>query len=104
MPQAVGTPPHCGGTTPTRFARTMPQAVGPPPPYGSTAQVHPPGVSGGRVTGAMQVLVVHAHPSRTSFSRSIADTAESTLKAAGHDVTVVHLDEEHFRPAMSAEE
>jgi NAD(P)H dehydrogenase (quinone) len=56
------------------------------------------------VTGAMQVLVVHAHPSRTSFSRSIADTAESTLKAAGHDVTVVHLDEEHFRPAMSAEE
>jgi hypothetical protein len=56
------------------------------------------------VTGAMQVLVVHAHPSRTSFSRSIADTAEATLKAAGHDVTVVHLDDEHFRPAMSAEE
>jgi NAD(P)H dehydrogenase (quinone) len=52
----------------------------------------------------MQVLVVHAHPSRTSFSRSIADTAEATLKAAGHDVTVVHLDDEHFRPAMSAEE
>jgi putative NADPH-quinone reductase len=52
----------------------------------------------------MQVLVVHAHPSRTSFSRSIADTAEATLRAAGHGVTVVHLDDEHFRPAMSADE
>ena len=52
----------------------------------------------------MQVLVVHAHPHLASFSRAIADTAESTLRAAGHDVTVIHLDDEHFRPAMSAEE
>ena len=52
----------------------------------------------------MKVLVVHAHPSTTSFSRAIADTAESALRAGGHDVTVLHLDEERFVPAMSAEE
>jgi NAD(P)H dehydrogenase (quinone) len=52
----------------------------------------------------MRVLVVHAHPSRTSFSRAVADTAEAALRTGGHDVTVVHLDDEGFRPAMSAEE
>jgi NAD(P)H dehydrogenase (quinone) len=52
----------------------------------------------------MKVLVVHAHPSTTSFSRAIADTAESALRAGGHDVTMLHLDEERFVPAMSAEE
>jgi putative NADPH-quinone reductase len=52
----------------------------------------------------MKVLVIHAHPSTTSFSRAVADTAEAALRASGHAVTVVHLDEEHFRPAMSAEE
>jgi putative NADPH-quinone reductase len=52
----------------------------------------------------MKVLVVHAHPSTTSFSRAIADTAESALRRSGHDVTVLHLDQERFRPAMSSEE
>ena len=52
----------------------------------------------------MKVLVVHAHPSTTSFSRAIADTAESALRTGGHDVTVLHLDDEGFRPAMSREE
>ena len=52
----------------------------------------------------MKVLVVHAHPSVTSFSRAVADTTEAALRGAGHDVTVVHLDDERFRPAMSADE
>ena len=52
----------------------------------------------------MRVLVVHAHPSPTSFSRALADTAEASLRAGGHDVTVLHLDDERFRPAMSSEE
>ena len=52
----------------------------------------------------MKVLVVHAHPSRVSFSRAIADTAETALRTAGHTVTMLHLDDEGFRPAMSAEE
>jgi NAD(P)H dehydrogenase (quinone) len=52
----------------------------------------------------MKVLVVHAHPSTTSFSRAIADTAESALRVGGHDVTMLHLDDERFAPAMSAEE
>jgi putative NADPH-quinone reductase len=52
----------------------------------------------------MRVLIVHAHPSTTSFSRALADITEASLRAAGHDVTVLHLDDERFRPAMSAEE
>jgi putative NADPH-quinone reductase len=52
----------------------------------------------------MKVLVVHAHPSTTSFSRAIADTAETALRRSGHEVTMVHLDDDGFRPAMSAEE
>ncbi len=52
----------------------------------------------------MQVLVVHAHPSATSFSRAVCAAAEAGLRDAGHDVTVVHLDDEGFRVAMTAEE
>jgi putative NADPH-quinone reductase len=52
----------------------------------------------------MRVLVVHAHPSAASFSRSLADAAEAALRDAGHEVTVLHLDDERFRPAMSAAE
>src|SRR5215207_8833091 len=52
----------------------------------------------------MRVLLVHAHPSPTSFSRALADTAEAALTGAGHTVTTVHLDDDGFRPAMSADE
>ena len=52
----------------------------------------------------MRVLVVHAHPSPTSFSRALSDAAETALIGAGHAVTVLHLYEEGFRAAMSAEE
>ena len=52
----------------------------------------------------MNVLVVHAHPSHASYSRAVCDTAERALRTAGHDVTVLHLDDEAFRPAMSAAE
>jgi len=52
----------------------------------------------------MRVLVVHAHPSPTSYSRALSDAAEGALRGADHDVTVVHLDEEAFRPAMTPAE
>jgi NAD(P)H dehydrogenase (quinone) len=52
----------------------------------------------------MNVLVVHAHPSPASYSRAVCDTAEKALRGAGHQVTVLHLDDEGFRPAMSAAE
>jgi putative NADPH-quinone reductase len=52
----------------------------------------------------MRVLIVHAHPSPASFSRALADAAEAALRDAGHEVTVLHLDDERFRPAMSAAE
>ena len=52
----------------------------------------------------MRVLVVHAHPSATSFSRAVCGAAEAGLRDAGHDITVLHLDDEGFRVAMTAEE
>jgi putative NADPH-quinone reductase len=52
----------------------------------------------------MRVLVVHAHPSPTSFSRAVCDATETGLQRSGHEVTVVHLDEEGFAAAMSADE
>jgi NAD(P)H dehydrogenase (quinone) len=52
----------------------------------------------------MNVLVVHAHPSLASYSRAVCDTAEKALRGAGHQVAVLHLDDEGFRPAMSAAE
>jgi NAD(P)H dehydrogenase (quinone) len=52
----------------------------------------------------MRLLVVHAHPSPTSFSRAVCSAAEAGLRDAGHDVTVVHLDDDGFRVAMTAEE
>jgi NAD(P)H dehydrogenase (quinone) len=52
----------------------------------------------------MNVLVVHAHPSPASYSRAVCDTAEKALRGAGHHVTVLHLDDDGFRPAMSAAE
>jgi putative NADPH-quinone reductase len=52
----------------------------------------------------MNVLVVHAHPSLASYSRAVCDTAEKALRGSGHQVTVLHLDDDGFRPAMSAAE
>jgi NAD(P)H dehydrogenase (quinone) len=52
----------------------------------------------------VNVLVVHAHPSPASYSRALCDTAERALRGAGHDVTVIHLDDEGFRAAMTAPE
>jgi NAD(P)H dehydrogenase (quinone) len=52
----------------------------------------------------VRVLVVHAHPSATSVSRAVCGAAEAGLRDAGHEVTVLHLDDEGFRVAMTAEE
>src|SRR5207253_1694340 len=52
----------------------------------------------------LKVLVVHAHPSPTSYSRAVCAAAVDGVWAAGHDVTIVHLDDEGFRPAMSTDE
>jgi len=52
----------------------------------------------------MRVLVVLAHPDPKSFSHAIAATAVAGLERAGHNVTLLDLYEEEFRPAMSVDE
>ena len=52
----------------------------------------------------MDVLVVVAHPSRTSFNRAIADVAAQTLREMGHTVLFHDLYEEGFDPLVTAGE
>ena len=52
----------------------------------------------------MRVVLVVAHPDPDSFSHAIAAAALATLSGAGHEVTVLDLYEEEFRPAMSLDE
>src|SRR3954453_20500640 len=52
----------------------------------------------------MQVVLVVAHPDPESFTHAIAATAIAGLQRAGHDVSLLDLSEEEFRPAMSLDE
>jgi NAD(P)H dehydrogenase (quinone) len=52
----------------------------------------------------MRVLLVVAHPNPDSFTHAIADRAVTSLRRAGHEVTVHDLYAEGFRAAMSAAE
>jgi putative NADPH-quinone reductase len=52
----------------------------------------------------MRAVVVVAHPCTDSFCHALADRAVAGLRRAGHDVVVLDLYGEGFRPAMSADE
>lgn len=52
----------------------------------------------------MQVLVVHAHPRRDSFSHALFETALAALTEAGHVVDSISLYEDRFDPRMTADE
>ena len=52
----------------------------------------------------MRVLVVHAHPSTESYSAALAGAAVAGLRRGGHEVRMLDLYREGFRPVMSAEE
>jgi putative NADPH-quinone reductase len=52
----------------------------------------------------MRVLVVHAHPVETSFSRSLYAAVLETLRANGHEIDALNLYEEGFEAVMSREE
>ncbi|HEV7276234.1 MAG TPA: NAD(P)H-dependent oxidoreductase [Devosiaceae bacterium] len=52
----------------------------------------------------MRVLVVHAHPVETSFSRSLYSAALETLSSNGHEVDALNLYDEGFEAVMSREE
>jgi putative NADPH-quinone reductase len=52
----------------------------------------------------MRVLVVHAHPVETSFSRALYNAVLETLTAKGHSVDGMNLYEEKFDAVLSREE
>ncbi len=52
----------------------------------------------------MRVLVVHAHPVETSFSRSLYTAVAETLMAGGHEVDGMNLYEEEFPAVLTREE
>lgn len=51
----------------------------------------------------MRVLLVHCHPRTDSFSAALAEAAQATLLAAGHEVERRDLYAEGFPPAVTAE-
>jgi len=52
----------------------------------------------------MRVLVVHCHPRPESFSAALCRATTAALQARGHEVDLLDLYAEGFRPALSAEE
>ena len=52
----------------------------------------------------MNVLVVHAHPSPTSFNRALYETAVRALERGGHAVGAIDLYGEGYEARLSAEE
>jgi NAD(P)H dehydrogenase (quinone) len=52
----------------------------------------------------MNVLVILAHPNKTSFNHAIAKTAVARLQENGHEVTFHDLYEEQFDPILPDEE
>lgn len=52
----------------------------------------------------MRVLVVHAHPVKTSFVSALHARAVETLRANGHEVDDLDLYAERFDPVLSAEQ
>ena len=52
----------------------------------------------------MNVLVVHAHPLRDSFTAALRDEIVATLRAGGHAVDLCDLYGEGFDPVLTPEE
>ncbi len=52
----------------------------------------------------MRVLLILAHPNRTSFNHAIADTCARTLRDNGHEVISHDLHAECFNPLLPHEE
>jgi NAD(P)H dehydrogenase (quinone) len=56
------------------------------------------------MTRRLRALVVVAHPRPDSFTHAVAASATAGLRRAGHEVAVIDLHAEGFRPAMTLEE
>ncbi|HYU12949.1 MAG TPA: NAD(P)H-dependent oxidoreductase [Stellaceae bacterium] len=55
-------------------------------------------------SGAMRILVVHAHPLRDSFTAVLRDAIVAKLREGGHEVDECDLYGEGFDPVLTAEE
>lgn len=52
----------------------------------------------------MNVVIVFNHPYEKSYCAAIRSAVQSGLERAKHSVHLIHLDNEHFNPVMSAED
>jgi len=52
----------------------------------------------------MRVMVLHAHPVETSYSRALCNAVLETLREKGHEPDLVDLYAEGFDPVLSREE
>lgn len=53
---------------------------------------------------ALRALVVVTHPRSDSFTHAVAEAAVGGLRSAGHEVRVIDLYADGFRPAMNLDE
>lgn len=52
----------------------------------------------------MRVLIVFNHPYSGSFCNAILEAAQRGLEEGGHEVDLIHLDEDEFDPVMRAKD
>ena len=52
----------------------------------------------------MRVVIVFNHPYNGSYCNSILKSVERGLSKAGHEIDVIHLDQDQFNPVMTAED
>ncbi len=52
----------------------------------------------------MRVVIVFNHPYEGSYCNAIFDTVKSGLDKAGHEIDIIHLDNDKFNPVMTAED
>ena len=52
----------------------------------------------------MKVTVVFNHPYEGSFCNAILESVKKGLQTAGHEIDVIHLDQDKFNPVMTKED
>ena len=52
----------------------------------------------------MRVAIVFNHPYEGSYCNAILDAVKRGLNRAGHEIDVIHLDQDKFNPVMTAED
>ena len=64
-----------------------------------------PNFAGGTLcynTAQMKTIIVFNHPYEGSYCKAILDAVSRGLKNAGHEIDLIHLDNDNFNPVMTA--